>query len=57
MKRVIKLTKFDRVNDKKLAFHFWIKRWESMALLGIEDRTKEALMMIRKISRECEEIE
>jgi hypothetical protein len=56
MKR-IKLTRQDLINDKMLAFQMWVKRWSDMALLGIEDRTKEALMMIRKISRECEEIE
>ena len=56
MKR-IKINRHDLINDKFLAFEMWIKRWRDMALIGVEDKGNEALLMIRKISRECEEIE
>lgn len=34
----------------------WTKRWRDMAEIGIEDKAKEALKMIRKITYECEKI-
>lgn len=51
------LTRYDRVNDKKIALEMWVKRWRDAALLSIGDKAKEALVMIRKITHECEEIE
>ena len=53
----IKISRQDRIADKVLAFQMWVKRWSDMALIGIDDRAKEALMMIRKISRECEDMD
>jgi len=53
----IKLNRQDRINDKFMAFSMWVKRWRDMSLIGVEDKQREALLMIRKISRECEEME
>ncbi len=46
----------DLINDKVLAFEMWMKRWRDMTELGINDKAKEALVMIRKISFECEKL-
>ena len=56
MKR-IRLNRQDRINDKFMAFEMWVKRWRDMSLIGVDEKRREALLMIRKISRECEEIE